>query len=158
MSLFMADFLGFIALLPLLSSAFRRCYWRCVVVVGGCVPCLGCFRWLRRLVVKVVGVGVLLFSLFFCCQQWCPFLWLCLSDSATRRCCRRCWVSYLWRCLVVVVFVGFPLSFSSSLVLFRYRIMFYIDAYEEYNQSSSFDYVSSGGGCPLQKKSKTEEI
>ena len=158
MYLLMADFLGFVASLSLLSSTFRRCYWRCIVVVGGCVPCLGCFGWLRRLVVKVVGVGVSSFSLFCRCQQWRPFLWLCLSGSATRRCCRRRWVSYLWRCLAVVVVVVFLLSLSSSLVLFRYRIMFYIDAYEEYNQLSSFDYVSSGGGCPLQKKSTTEEI
>ena len=40
----------------------------------------------------------------------------------------------------------------------KYHIICYIDAYGKYHQSSSFDDVSSGGGCPLTKHSTTEAL
>ena len=113
--LLVADFFGLVASLSLLSSAFRRRCWQCVVVVGGSVPYLGWFFRLRRLFFKVVLIGVSSSLLFRRCRQRRTFLWLRPSASAPRRRCRRFWVSYCQRRLVVVVIFGLSLSALSLL-------------------------------------------
>ena len=136
--LLMADFFGFATSSLLFFSEFRRCHWRCVVVVGGGVPFLGFFCWLRCIVTGLGVVRVSLLSLFRHCRQWRPFLWLRPSASAPRCRCRRsvsfivggvlllfsssasrCWcfhrlVSYCWRRIIVIVVVGLPSSFLAA--------------------------------------------
>ena len=71
---------------------------RCCLIVVFLVSVLSLLlaSWIWRLVVKVVGVGVLLSLLFRRCWQRCPLIWLHPSDSAPRFC----------RSLVVVIFGG----------------------------------------------------
>ena len=92
-SLLMASFFDFVDFFSLLLSVLSRHCWRCVVIVGGGVPYLGCFCRLWRLVVEVGG-GVSSTSLFCCCRQRCTLLWLNPSTFASR------WRRHL------VVFVG----------------------------------------------------
>ena len=63
-SLLMASFFDFVDFFSLLLSVLSRHCWRCVVIVGGGVPYLGCFCRLWRLVVEVVAVGVLSLLMF----------------------------------------------------------------------------------------------
>ena len=125
-SLLMAAFFGFAASLLLLSSEFCRLCWRCVVVIDGRVPFLGCFFQLCRIVVVAIfslsAAASLLVdvSIGFCASL--PLLSsLVLLPLAASRCCR------CRRILVadVIVFgshiVGGVSLLLSSLASFRLR-------------------------------------
>ena len=80
---------NYVNLLSIIST-FYSSTSRLVVVVGVLSSLLVSCLW--RIIIKVIGVGVSLSSLFFPCQQRHPFLWLRPSASAPHCCCLRCWV------------------------------------------------------------------
>ena len=62
--------------------------------------------------------------------------------------------TYICKKLHGKVFEGFIINAITD----RYNIMCFIDVFEIENQSSSCDYVSSGGGCPLPTNSTTSTL
>ena len=108
-SLLVASSVGFSSLSPLLSSVFCCRCWRFVVVGGGGVPSLGCFRQLRRIVVVVV-VGISSFLLVSPYRRWSLFVIIIVGFllSLSESCCR---------CRFLVVIAVSSLSEAASLLV-----------------------------------------